>query len=255
MCYGEMKALKTRHFWTDGAGSFALVLLLALSIRWALLEAYVIPSGSMLPSLLIRDHIFVNKVVYGIRVPFTGNWMVRFFEPQRGEVIVFRPPDEPHRFFIKRIVGVPGDKVFYENGSLYLNDKLIQKAPAMKKKDDSVWLRDKDFFGVNSKGVKDYEHLEETLGGHTFSTLLKKQRSYHSFGPYIVPENGYFVLGDNRDNSKDSRLWEASPFVTMNSVLGRASFVWLSCEETLPWLPFLCNPLELRWRRFFHTIH
>ena len=90
--------------WSDGIGSLALAIGIALTIRWGLIEAYVIPSGSMLPSLLIHDHIFVNKFVYGLRVPFTKKWMVRFKEPERGEVLVFKYPQDESTFFIKRII-------------------------------------------------------------------------------------------------------------------------------------------------------
>ena len=250
-----IKEVKTKKFWTDGVGSLFLAVLLALCIRWAFLEAYVIPSGSMLPSLLINDHIFVNKIIYGIRVPFTGKWMARFSDPKRGEVIVFRPPDEPNRFFIKRIVGIPGDRIFYENGNLYVNDELIENKPAEKKKSEFNWLRESDFAFSAPNALKKYDHFEETLGENTFSILLKKDSFHGNFGPYTVPEESYFVLGDNRDHSSDSRLWRTSHFVPMNLVLGRASFVWLSCDETISWIPFLCNPLELRWSRFFHFIH
>ena len=251
----NLKQIKTKIFWTDGFGSLLLAVLLALSIRWAFLEAYVIPSGSMLPSLLINDHIFVNKISYGMRVPFTGNWLIRFSEPKRGEIIVFRSPDEPSRFFIKRIVGIPGDRVFYENENLYINDELVKKQIAQSKKSDFDWLRESDFPYSAPQALSKYQHFEETLGENNFSILLKKNTFRINYGPYTVPEKSYFVMGDNRDHSSDSRLWKTSHFVPMDLILGRASFVWLTCEETIKWLPFLCNPLKLRWNRFFHPIH
>jgi signal peptidase I len=119
---------RERHFWTDGWGSLGIAVLVALSIRWAFVEAYVIPSGSMLPSLLIHDHIFVNKLTYGIRVPFSENWMFKFSEPKRGEVVVFKYPKDMSTFFIKRVVGEAGDKIYYENGTLYVNDKPQEKS-------------------------------------------------------------------------------------------------------------------------------
>src|SRR3989344_6061493 len=95
---------RSKHFWTDGWGSLFLAVFIALFIRWGFIEAYVIPSGSMLPSLLIHDHIFVNKFVYGIRAPFSKSWMIKFQDPERGEVFVFRYPQDESVFYIKRII-------------------------------------------------------------------------------------------------------------------------------------------------------
>lgn len=108
-------------------GSLFLAALIALTIRWALIEAYVIPSGSMLPTLLVHDHIFVNKIAYGMRIPFTSDWLIELAQPQRGEVIVFKYPEKPSLFYIKRVVGIPGDRVFYENGNLFINEQLVEK--------------------------------------------------------------------------------------------------------------------------------
>src|SRR5580765_5044118 len=99
-------------------GSLLLAIAFALSIRWCLVEAYVIPSGSMLPSLLIQDHIFVNKLVYGIRVPFSKEWLLRFRLPTKGEVIVFKYPEDESTFFIKRVIGTPGDKIGWDGQQL-----------------------------------------------------------------------------------------------------------------------------------------
>src|SRR5262245_51883086 len=113
--------------WLKKNTSLALAILAALSIRWALIEAYVIPSGSMLPTLLIHDHIFVNKIIYGLRFPFTKNWFAEFSHPQRGDVIVFKYPEDESTFFIKRVVGVPGDKVFVDGTDVYINDLPVNK--------------------------------------------------------------------------------------------------------------------------------
>ena len=254
------KTLLSKHFWTDGYGSFAVAILIALTIRWALLEAYVIPSGSMLPSLLIRDHIFVNKISYGVRVPFTGQWILKFSEPKRGDVIVFRYPEDPSIFYIKRVVGVGGDSVRYENGNLYVNNQVVEKHLPLKYKEDFSWLRDSDFReGVGSLSY--YAHWEEHLNDKEdvkYSILLKKNRDTfflnQSFGPYYVPKDTYFVLGDNRDNSQDSRFWKTTNYVPKDLLIGKAFIVWLSCEKTLPVLNFLCDPRYLRWGRFFHRI-
>jgi signal peptidase I len=243
---------RARKFWTDGWGSLGLAVLVALFIRWGFFEAYVIPSGSMLPSLLIHDHIFVNKFVYGIRIPFSEKWMVKFTEPKKGEIIVFKYPKDMSTFFIKRVVGEPGDKIFFENGILYIND-LPQERKAPVSMDDFNWLRDEDFRsdGDAFDGKENYVPFTESLGGKEHSILNRKGENYDSFGPVTVPPDHLFVLGDNRHRSSDSRFWG---FLPKQNILGRASIVWLSCEETLPVLKFLCNPITVRFGRFFHSV-
>ncbi|QDK36828.1 signal peptidase I [Bdellovibrio sp. NC01] len=251
---------RTKHFWTEGWGSLFLAVFIALFIRWGFIEAYVIPSGSMLPSLLIHDHIFVNKLTYGFRVPFSESWLVKFNEPKRGEVIVFKYPKDMSTFFIKRIVGEPGDKIYYENGTLYVNDKPVEKkVPA--NLEDFEWLRDADFTrdGNINDAKNNYVEFTEALPpgkgeskGKDHAILLRKGDVYETFGPVTVPEDHLFVMGDNRMNSSDSRVWG---FLPKQNILGRAMFVWLSCEETVPALPFLCNPTTIRWGRFFHSVN
>jgi len=251
--------MRSRQFWTEGWGSFAIAIGIALVIRWGLMEAYVIPSASMLPSLLIHDHIFVNKAVYGIRIPFSEKWLVKFKSPERGEVVVFKYPVDKDIFFIKRVVGLPGDKIMYENGKLYVNDQPVETTPAPTGGDwDEV--RDADFRredvqnpNFQSDGKSNYVHFIEKLGEHPHSILLRKDDVFgRSEGPWTVPSGHLFMMGDNRDNSHDSRRWG---FLPEENILGRAMFVWLSCEETLPQLSFLCNPLTTRWGRFFHQVN
>jgi signal peptidase I len=234
--------------WYDGLLSLGGAVLIALSIRWVLIEAYVIPSGSMLPTLLIHDHIFVNKIVYGIRVPFSKQWLVQFNQPKRGEVIVFKFPQDESFFFIKRIVGLPGDKILYEDGKLFVNDKeVVREAPTDEEAKDMNWLNDVDLGG----GKEDYVQLMEAPEGKRHSTLLRRGDVHMGAGPQVVREGHLFVMGDNRDNSNDSRYWGEVP---QENILGRAMFVWLTCERTLPVVSFLCDPTTIRWRRFFHNI-
>ena len=243
---------REKKFWTDGTGSLALAVLIALFIRWLFLEAYVIPSGSMLPSLLINDHIFVNKLVYGIRVPFSEKWLVKLSQPKTGEVIVFKYPRDMSTFFIKRIVGQAGDKIYYENGTLFINDQPMQKLPPPQE-NDFAWLRNADFQrdGMSWEGLDNYTLFMEDLKGLPHNVLLRNGENPEKFGPVVVPPDHLFVMGDNRNNSLDSRSWG---FVPMENILGRAMFVWLSCEETLPVVNFLCNPFTVRWLRFFHSV-
>lgn len=244
----------TKHFWTHGLGSYALAIGVAMTIRWAFMEAYVIPSQSMLPSLLINDHIFVNKSVYGIRVPFSEKWLVEFGKPQRGEVIVFKYPRDISIFYIKRVVGVPGDKIYYEDGKLFINDEEMKKEPATEPGAFSL-VRDVDLQSdgrLPYESKADFEHYIEDLDGVKHDVLLRKGEYIgESYGPTYVPEGQLFVMGDNRNRSSDSREWK---FVPYEYVLGRAMFVWLSCDEMLPVISVICNPITIRGSRLLHQV-
>lgn len=172
--------------WFRTLKTWGLPLLAALTVRWGVAEAYVIPSGSMEPTLQITDRIFVNKLAYGVRVPFTKKWLAHFAEPVRGEVVVFRYPKDESIFFIKRVIGTGGDTIECDSsGRLLVN------------------------------GVYLSENGYETKFGGTFGS--------REFGPVVVPDGQLFVMGDNRDNSSDSRVWG---FLPVENVLGRAERVW-----------------------------
>ncbi len=222
--------------------------LIALTIRWAFFEAYVIPSGSMLPTLLINDHIFVNKLIYGIRWPFTDHWIVRFGTPTRGSVVVFRDPEKGKHgiMLIKRVIGVPGDKIYYHDDVLYINGKQIQDIPDP----NHHWLdmiRNRDLENARAEHVE----LIEELGKTPHAILHRTDMYDRNFGPAIVPKGYLFMMGDHRDNSADSRYWGYAP---IDNVIGRATFVWLSCGKTIPIIHMGCDPMSIRWSRFFHWI-
>jgi len=236
--------------WSEGAGGFLLAIGFAFFIRWGIVEAYVIPSGSMLPTILIHDHIFVNKFIYGLRVPFTKQWMVHFHKPEKGEVLIFRYPKDESIDYIKRIVGVPGDVVEYKDGELYLNDKKVDVRAPNDQESNRMKLAEQNL--IERAPLESYIHGIELLNNHPHSELLMKGFAHNTLERTVIPEGNYLVFGDNRDDSEDSRVWG---FVPEENIIGRAMFVWLSCENTLPVLTFICNPLEIRWNRFFHPIN
>ena len=196
-----------RGTWKQALISILLPILLILIFRWILFEPYIIPSGSMIPTLQIHDHILVKKFAYGVRLPFSEKWLLEWSSIQRDDVIVFKYPKDPNVFYIKRVVGVPGDQVESIEQTIYVNGKMIQ--------------------GSSQISTEDFEAV-------------------------IVPEESFFVMGDNRYASSDSRVWG---FVPQKNILGKAWIVWLSCEEMLPNAQFLCDPQTMKWDRVLKVIH
>jgi signal peptidase I len=186
------------------------VVLIVLLLRGFLAEPFRIPSGSMLSTLEIGDFILVNKFAYGIRPPVWNKKIIDINDPQRGDVIVFRYPENPSVDYIKRVVGVPGDEIAYYNKVLYINGKQIQQEP----------------LGVYQAGFPNLKRFKEKLDGVEHDILINVM---YPAGDFVVkvPPDSYFVLGDNRDNSRDSRFWG---FVPDENLVGKAFMIWMNWE-------------------------
>ena len=198
------------------ARSFFPVFLAVFLIRSFVIEPFRIPSGSMMPTLLIGDFIAVNKFSYGIRLPVTNRKVVDFGQPERGDVVVFRYPVDGETIFIKRIVGLPGDRIRYDRDKkLHINGVEAERSAA------EVY----EGSGSGSHMTGAGRRLE-ALGEHTHAILYRPGQPTVD-GEWIVPEGQYFVLGDNRDKSHDSRFWG---FVPEENLIGPASIVWMNWD-------------------------
>lgn len=232
------------------AESIGVAVFIALVLRAFVVEAFKIPSGSMIPTLEVGDHIFVNKFIYGVRVPLSGyltsdrsdiKIFERVREPRRGEVVVFVYPKEPDKDFIKRIVAVAGDKVDIRGNQVYVNDQPLQREPV------PGTCEYEDFEEVTGEWRREgCDAYRETNGGMTYTTITNP----HSTGrgnavlsfPLTVPPRSVFVMGDNRDNSHDSRYWG---FVPYENIKGKALIIWWSSGQGG----------SVRLQRMFHLIH
>jgi signal peptidase I len=234
-------------FW-EQISTLVVAVMIALAIRAFVIEPYRIPSGSMLPTLLIGDHLFVNKFLYGIKVPFTDIRLPGLREPERGDVVVFTVakqgsqtfpadlrPDLPREEFVKRIVGLPGDRVEVIHDEVYINGEKMPSRPLREEfRDDegNVLLEN-----------------QAVLGDHTFITLDDPAVKFPSPGPRVVAPGRYFMMGDNRDHSKDSRVWGT---VRLAEIKGPAFILYWSWDFNGTWGQLL-DPLNW-WDLFGHKV-
>jgi signal peptidase I len=195
------------------------VLLIVLLFRSFLFEPFKIPSGSMIPTLLVGDFIIVNKFAYGLRLPVLNKKFVELGEPQRGDVIVFRYPVDPSVNFIKRLVGLPGDTVAYRNKQLFINGEQVGI-----EKTSRFTSADLKCSTPRSDAV-----LHTELLGDVQHDVLLHEKSGNRGGQWVVPEGHYFAMGDNRDRSNDGREWG---FVPEENLMGRAVGIWLNFDYT-----------------------
>jgi len=195
--------------------SFFPILLVVLVLRSFIAEPFQIPSGSMKPTLLVGDFIVVNKFAYGLKVPVSGKLLYPIADPATGDMIVFKPPHEPEKTYIKRVVGIPGDQIRYDYRSkrLWINGREILPE----------FVSDEL---VDGEAVRLYTELLGDVS-HSIYKAYRNRRIYGEWIPeagFVVPEGKYFVMGDNRDNSNDSRYWR---FVDQEAILGKAFAIWL----------------------------
>jgi len=234
-------------------GPLIIIALFILLFRWALFEPYVIPSGSMIPSLLIYDHIIVNKFHYGLRVPFSKKWIWNRVAPQRGDVVVFRPVKVTRgmKFMVKRVIGLPGDKIYVDaHKRLWVNGTLIQRASLNGPGDGGFYSLSEEDLGAS---FTDYRFYSETgKNGYTYRIILEEGEPAPPLETdFEVPDGFVFVIGDNRDNSHDSRFWGPLP---VSHIMGKAVLIWLSCNETFFNLPLLCHPGKIRGARLLKRV-
>lgn len=196
--------------------SFFPVILVVFLIRSFIVEPFKIPSGSMMPTLLAGDFILVNKFTYGLRVPILNNTFLEVGHPKRGDVFVFHYPPDPSIDYIKRVIGVPGDKIAYRDKRLYVNGKQLD----VELVDDYHYVGS----GLNMVFAKRYS---EELGGKTHDILLEDNTIVIN-AEIEVPAGHYFAMGDNRDNSRDSRVWG---FVPENNLVGKAFLIWWNFDN------------------------
>lgn len=195
----------TEPYLVDLSRSFFPVLAIVLVLRSFLVEPFQIPSGSMLPTLEVGDFILVNKYAYGLRLPVAGTKIMSVGDPQRGDVMVFRYPEDGKTNYIKRVVGLPGDHVRYRNKALYINDREI----------DTRFVANLPPVELLRERLGDTEHhIYRNLGGISGA----------GEGEWVVPDGHYFTMGDNRDNSNDSRFWGMVPD---DLVVGKAFLIWM----------------------------
>lgn len=219
----------------DNAKQFFPIFALVMVFRSFLYEPFQIPSGSMMPTLLVGDFILVEKFSYGIKDPIFRTKLIETGEPKRGDVVVFKFPNDPNVDFIKRIIGLPGDKIIYRNKQLYVTEACDGQQPCPTEKAVKQMYSGKtDYI---SRGAYLEEYSEE-LGDKSHSILrnpraIDQTARYKPMQPgtaineWVVPENSYFAMGDNRDNSEDGRYWG---FVPEANLVGEAVLIWVSFE-------------------------
>jgi signal peptidase I len=250
--------------WIETVKTLVYALLIALAVRTVAFEPFHIPSGSMIPTLLIGDFVFVSKYSYGYSrysIPFnpplfgwtkTGRILSAF--PKRGDVVVFRNTRDTSQDWVKRVIGLPGDHIQVKQGMLYINGKELPRDP----------VGDYEAPDGNGTRVLAKEYIETLPEGKKHPMLKYSDEEHFDVGSevdpnnttdYVVPDDDLFMMGDNRDDSMDSRFQNALGFVPLENVVGKAQFIFFSFDAEYSWWEFWRWPFEVRWSRLLKPIN
>ncbi len=252
------KAHRTQNVWVENIKTIVYAGLIAVVVRTVAFEPFNIPSGSMIPTLLVGDYLFVSKYSYGysrFSMPFAPNlFSGRIFEspPKRGDVAVFKYPRDNSTDYIKRIVGLPGDRVQVRQGQLYINGQVAPR-------------QSQGNYETNDGGIrKVVRRYTESLPNGSKHDILKETDGLeggrrldvdpNNTPEYTVPAGHVFAMGDNRDNSADSRYMNGVGFVPIENLVGRAEFLFFSVGDKYPWWQFWQWPFEIRWSRLLSAV-
>ena len=240
-----------KKFVIENIKTLFYALLIAIVIRSLIIQPFYIPSSSMEPTLLVGDRLFVTKYTYGYSrhsFPFSPLILknrIFFSEPKRGDVVVFKTPTDNRTDYIKRLIGLPGDKIQFIDSNLYLNNSEIIKSRVSKK--------DKIYCGNSTIDV--FTFVEKLPNGKLHKSVYLKDFSYQNSDQFIVPENYYFFLGDNRDCSKDSRFLSSVGYVHKDNLVGKAQFIFFSSDRTIgSFFAFWKWHKSIKFNRFFKKI-
>ena len=240
-----------KNFFSENIKTLIYALIIALIIRSLLVQPFYIPSSSMEPTLLVGDRLFVTKYTYGYSkhsFPFSPpilNKRIIFSSPERGDVIVFKTPADNRTDYIKRLIGLPGDKIQFIDANLYLNNSEILKSR----------VRNKNTIYCGNNKIDVFTFEEKLPNGKKFKTVYLKDYSYQNSDIFTVPKDHYFFLGDNRDCSKDSRFLTSVGYVHKDNLVGKAQFIFFSTDRSIGSIfSFWKWNDSIRFNRFFKKI-